>query len=142
MIKLKKLYVLFLALMFGFAKEVAAQYGVISYYFEIKGKVKTEDNKPIKGIMLYIDGDTIMSDDNGCFNYYKRAYTDYNIKFLKIVATDIDGPDNGGEFKSVEWSGSNSDIIFDEKDKKSSYWEHFYEPNGIIEIRMKRKEDQ
>jgi len=63
----------------------------------IYGSVKSKTtNTPIRGIEVSIEDTTIkyLTNDNGEFYIYVPIQDSYTVKF-----EDIDGPENGGEFK-------------------------------------------
>lgn len=94
--------------------ERPAMYGAPYADFKSLGTVKDEAGKPIEGIrvavsqtwrnsddsILWIEADTVYTDTKGSYLLEKN-----HVRLpgeLQIVFEDIDGADNGGEFKSAE----------------------------------------
>ena len=88
-------------------------YGVVRTSFVVKGTVTDADEKPLKNIRVVLK----LQDDEPDGNPYRQArdtvYTDNKGEFKTrprpdtplpwtLIATDIDGTDNGGEFLTVE----------------------------------------
>lgn len=70
--------------------------------YQVMGKVSDEDGKPINGIRVIADyvyrADTLYTDKDG---EYSKFLTIPRVDSLYLSFIDIDGPSNGGEFKSV-----------------------------------------
>ena len=85
---------------------VEVMYGQPSMDFSVSGKVKDVKGCPIKGIevtpaseyYVYIPS-KITTDENGAFLVAGSAWPEETID---LVFTDVDGEENGGEFKTKE----------------------------------------
>jgi putative lipoprotein (rSAM/lipoprotein system) len=88
-----------------FGCEVPVMYGSPSADYEIKGKVLDADGDPIKGIKVevqtYVAGPEPIpiirkfSLDDGT---YDASVQTFPVSKLRLVAQDVDGVENGGEF--------------------------------------------
>ena len=94
-----------------FGCDAPVMYGTPSADYEIKGKVLDADGDPIKGIKVevqtYVAGPEPIpiirkfSLDDGT---YDASVQTFPVSKLRLVAQDVDGAENGGEFeeKTVE----------------------------------------
>lgn len=110
-----KRFIYWLLAVLGFGSlvgcEPAPMYGSPSADYEIKGKVLDADGDPIKGIKVevqtYVAGPEPIpiirkfSLDDGT---YDASVHTFPVSKLRLVAQDVDGVENGGEFeeKTVE----------------------------------------
>lgn len=87
-------------------------YGVARASFVVKGAV-TDDDKPLENIrvVLKIKNDETNEHVSGAREFRDTVYTDKKGEFqtasrptisvpLELIATDVDGAENGGEFES------------------------------------------
>lgn len=80
-----------------------ACYGPAPYspYLQLKGKVVDGSDKPIGGIKVTVDKESdadMKTAEDGQF-FYTKFCDAYSVpETLTLRFTDIDGPDNGGEF--------------------------------------------
>ncbi len=93
-----KFFIAVLGFVFGFSSNVAAQYGAPPSRFKINGFVLSEDNKPLKNINVKINKGktrqkTLSTNSNGEFSFIITE--DDILDTIYIVATDIDGEENG-----------------------------------------------
>ena len=89
---------------FGMSGVMTACYGVPYRSYEIKGSVTDEDMAPLSGILVSAPYsghiyETTSSDDGA---FYLHIYLDDIPEpgTIEVTATDIDGIENGGIFKS------------------------------------------
>lgn len=96
----------------GFAAATACQpkpaplmYGQPFMSYEVSGKVVDEEMNPIEGIQVVgVERDTTFTAADGSFFVSSKDWDDNPVALFK----DIDGPENGGEFKDkveyFDWS--------------------------------------
>lgn len=102
-------------LLLGFTAcgEVADEYGTPIVDFQVKGRVTSEDGKPLQGIQAVVKGYYSYQKEDGTEVYENdTVYTDADGRFVshkastgwvdseQLVLHDIDGEANGGTFKS------------------------------------------
>ncbi|MDY3978761.1 MAG: radical SAM-associated putative lipoprotein [Tidjanibacter sp.] len=98
--------------------DTPCEYGCPSAVYEVKGKVTDSDANPLKGIKVVVapneEGyrysvDSLLTDAKGQYSIAIRYFPSNSVTF-KVEASDVDGPEGGGEFatteKSVEFLGS------------------------------------
>lgn len=95
----------------GCERDIPVMYGVPSADYEMKGKVLDADGDPIKGIKIEVqtyiatpEARTIarkFSLDDGTYDINVSTFP---VNKLRIIAQDVDGAENGGEFeeKTIE----------------------------------------
>ncbi len=118
----------------------------------VDGMVVADDTEqPIEGIQISC---TVIEenpyDSNYNYSYpYPAILSDKNGKYvsniherpgltLEIVAEDIDGPANGGEFETQTKSIALGDLDYKLNKKKSSY-DQFYEATKTVDFRLELK---
>jgi putative lipoprotein (rSAM/lipoprotein system) len=89
-------------------------YGVVPTQFEVKGRVTDADDKPLENIRVVLKlrddeteenqnrqmlRDTVYTDANGRFETERRP--EISLPWA-VIASDIDGEENGGEFETEE----------------------------------------
>lgn len=77
------------------------EYGTPTMDFEVSGKVIDDKASPINGIKVtiadrYVESEAFTSRDGG-FSYTGHTFPNDHVN---LVFTDIDGEENGGEFKT------------------------------------------
>lgn len=102
--------------------------------YELSGRVVDEENNPIKGIRVVSpDRDTSFTDARGAFYVSGERITYPYAKF-----EDIDGPENGGEFKDktefFDWRE------LEQVEKGSGWYEGKYIGKDIV-VTLEKKED-
>lgn len=86
----------------GFSFLVTSCYGAPTADYTFKGKVSDEDGKPIPGIKVSI-GSKVYGEQatTGSDGGFEAAYRDFfPSDGVMFYYEDVDGPDNGGEFRS------------------------------------------
>lgn len=83
----------------------AKMYGPPYADFEIKGTVSDENGDPITGIRVTVrptaeSGPSLGSGVSNAAGNYVLTGLDLHSNDIDVVAEDVDGPENGGEFKS------------------------------------------
>ena len=97
-------------------KDYPCMYGTPSADYEVGGIVKDEAGNPVKGIRAIVkykrnvpeemwNGDTLYTDDNGRYSRDLGSLFPGSCDDLKVIFEDIDGVENGGEFKSKTVAG-------------------------------------
>lgn len=127
----------------GFATTVSCQmygmpapmYGQPYMSYEASGKVVDEDMKPIEGIRVVgVERDTTFTAADGSFSVSAREWDDNPVALFK----DIDGPENGGEFKDkveyFDWSK------FEKVEEGNRWYRGKYVGKDII-VKLEKKED-
>lgn len=96
----KRLSLLALALL-GFAtscdKKPVDMYGTPRADFRARGKVSDNEGRPIRGIQVRseaYEGREILTSEDGSYDISGSMFPNR----MRLTFTDIDGPDNGGEF--------------------------------------------
>ncbi|MEG2317881.1 MAG: radical SAM-associated putative lipoprotein [Rikenellaceae bacterium] len=89
--------------------EFMLEYGCPHADFVISGKVIDAANKPIKGIEVATPTANQKTDENGS---YSLKYTTMPMQAIEITYKDIDGVENGGEFKEEAKSIALTDTDF------------------------------
>lgn len=95
-----------------------ASIGWMDLYAE--GVVLTIDNNPIQGIEISVHScSSTLSDADGKWQLYDDDCQEFDVDEIRVIATDIDGTDNDGQFQSTEiWvpltqiEPSNMDLCF------------------------------
>lgn len=117
------------------------EYGTPHADFTVKGKVKDQADVGIKGIQVVVgeedrfyNSDTVRTDSEGNYMVTKGVFP---LGTIKIVATDIDGEENGGTFAadSTAFSYTYSDF---------SGGKNWYEGKATktIDFTLKKKENE
>jgi putative lipoprotein (rSAM/lipoprotein system) len=146
---INRFIVLLLALIFGISEEVAAQYGIPVSQYKIRGKVKAEAcNYSIPNIRVTLNkaNDTLFrpvtafTDKEG--NYELTVLLSgmsyhplEEKKDLQIVAEDIDGKENKGNFQAETEA-----VIFDPKQMRTTKdedWDKSYEYIPPVDLQLK-----
>lgn len=97
---MKEKLLMMAASMLGFAtacenKRTVDMYGTPYIDYRIKGKVTDKDGNPIKGIQVSGDHNKpTATDSDGSYELNGRGWP----QKTELTFTDIDGPENGGEF--------------------------------------------
>ena len=111
-----------------FGCDAPVMYGTPSADYEIKGKVLDADGDPIKGIKVEVQTYVVRPEpvtiqrkfslDDGT---YDASVQTFPVSKLRLVAQDVDGAENGGEFeeKTVELDFSKIEYT---GDKDAWYW--------------------
>lgn len=74
-----------------------AMYGTLHADFRARGKVTDNEGHPIRGIQVRseaYEGREILTSEDGSYDISGSMF----LKRMRLTFTDIDGPDNGGEF--------------------------------------------
>ena len=88
-------------------EDIRIEYGTPYTKFQVKGKVTSETDEPLKGIQVIvrtqwnnipIAADTLYTDEKGEFQ--TKELGTGGIEKQKVYFHDIDGEENGGTFKS------------------------------------------
>ncbi len=136
------------ALIFGFSGKVAAQYGVIENHYTVKGNIISEKCKEaipkIKVTLRYTDAQGFdhdvyaFTDEKGNFSIDEPTLIDNQNYFL--MASDVDGKDNKGEFEPARQLITLNSKDFD----KAGYedWNQFFECKTTYYFGLKLKKDQ
>lgn len=104
-----KRFIYWLLTMLGFSSmagcDVPVMYGTPSADYEIKGKVLDADGDPIKGIKVEVqtyvvrpEPVTIQRKFSLDDETYDASVQTFPVSKLRLVAQDVDGAENGGEF--------------------------------------------
>lgn len=129
----------------GFVSAITAcrvEYGCPHADFQLKGNVTDENDAPIKGIRVAVSAeypnpditgprDTIYTDEKGQYILMNDNF--YNFHKVHLKFEDVDGPENGGEFETVEKDVSVSQI----KEGHGEWYGGVYEANS--DVTMLRK---
>ncbi|MBO5830670.1 MAG: hypothetical protein J6R01_03605 [Alistipes sp.] len=104
--------------LFGMSLTCVACYGTMydeyKPYFSASGRVVDEAGEPIPGIRASVGRNSELTAEDG--HFYVEDYS-----YSKLVITDIDGEENGGDFESREiellYQGKNDvgDIVLERK---------------------------
>lgn len=98
--------------LFGMTLTCVACYGVVHTEFNpdfgAAGRVVDDENNPIVGIRAQCGTNTVYTDESGRFHV--RSTT------TRIVLTDVDGEENGGEFETLELNISDKVVKVKEGD--------------------------
>jgi putative lipoprotein (rSAM/lipoprotein system) len=107
---------------YGMPIDTPAEYGMPhDRYVSISGVVRSKANAPIRGIKVSVKDSSSphFTDTGGNFSIYMPQQESYKLKF-----EDIDGPENGGYFKTLKKkidlddTGTYMDIYLDEVDEE------------------------
>ena len=80
-------------------KRTVDMYGTPYFDYKVKGKVTDKEGNPIKGIEVGShDVKSVTTGNDGDYELSGKNYS----RDLEITFTDIDGPENGGEFAEKE----------------------------------------
>ena len=137
------------AFFFGFAKMVAAQYGVIVNHYRMKGTVKASGcDLGIEGVRVAVictdEGfsDTVrtVSAAGGDFSVSIPFKWELADRSFTIIAEDTDGRKNHGEFLSnlSYYRVRKEDLNAADDDG----WDRYYDVTGPVEILMESKSDK
>lgn len=97
---MKEKLLLAAASLLGFAtacenKETPVMYGTPYFDYKVKGKVTDKEGAPVKGIEVGSqDAGPVTSGSDGSYELSGREWSGQTT----LTFTDIDGPENGGEF--------------------------------------------
>jgi putative lipoprotein (rSAM/lipoprotein system) len=145
---INKVLILVISFVFGISQEVAAQYGIPTSSYKIKGKVNSLEcgfTLPKVKVTLSQAGDTlfkpvtVFSDAKGSFemDLTLNGFTANPLesrKNLQITAEDIDGKDNKGDFQTTLYP-----VEFDPKQMKvlqNGEWDKKYEYIPELTLQM------
>ena len=117
-------------------------YGQPHADFKALGSVKDEAGKPVEGIRVSIAqkglytaerdaNDTVYTDAKGAFLVSKSVFS--GPESVSIVFEDVDGVENGGEFRTTE---ANPDVVQTKKGDKAWYGGAF---EVKADVKMKKK---
>lgn len=106
------------------------EYGTPSVSFQVKGKVKSSDGKPIRGIRVIsrithdqysANMDTAYTDADGNFEMKKRGVFGRGVleKYFMTIYEDVDGKANG-EFEKDSLEGSK--MVYNQTKKGEGNW--------------------
>jgi putative lipoprotein (rSAM/lipoprotein system) len=143
-----KVLIIVISLIFGISEEVAAQYGIQTTQYKIRGKVSSVEcgfTIPKIKVTLSKAGDTLFrpvtvyTDAKGSFEMelILGALTYHPLeekKNMQIIAEDIDGQDNKGSFQTTLLP-----VEFDPKQMKTTKdadWEKNYEYLPELTLQM------
>ena len=98
---MKEKLLLAAASLLGFAtacenKRTVDMYGTPYFDYKVKGKVTDKEGAPVKGIEVGSqDAGPVTSESDGS---YELSGREWSFRQTTLTFTDIDGPENGGEF--------------------------------------------
>lgn len=130
----------------GFAacNEIEDMYGTPYIRFLIKGTVTSETDEPLKGIQVIVRpewnpmwNDTLYTDEKGEFQAISGS--SFGINEQKIYFNDIDGEENGGNFKSD--SIALKDMEMKQVGKGSGWDRSTYEFTPKSPIKLSKKDN-
>ena len=121
---------------------IKCMYGQPHADFKALGSVKDEAGKPVEGIRVSIAqkglytaerdaNDTVYTDAKGAFLVSKSVFS--GPESVSIVFEDVDGVENGGEFRTTE---ANPDVVQTKKGDKAWYGGAF---EVKADVKMKKK---
>ena len=110
--------ILLIGALFGFSTAIVAQYGAPMAHYKITGTIKSKDCEvPIPKMQIkysenkessYNYYPTAVTDSSGKFEFY--FYEEYGVpvdnKKILVIAEDVDGKENQGDFLLLEQSDS------------------------------------
>lgn len=110
-------------------------YGTPYMSYEVSGKVVDEESNPIGGIQVVgVERDTTFTAADGSFSVSAKKWSYPIAKF-----EDIDGPENGGEFKTkteyFDWRE------FEQVEKGSGWYEGKYVGKDVV-VTLEKKETE
>ena len=126
----------------GFAatscKEPLDMYGTPRADFRAQGKVTDKEGNPLRGIQVrseQYDSKEVLTADDGSYDISGSMFPSH----ITLSFTDIDGPENGGEFTE-----QHLDIKFTEADRtgKGGEWYSGSFARSGVDVRMQEKEEQ
>jgi hypothetical protein len=141
-----KLFLALTALLFGFSKMVAAQYGVVVNYLKVQGKVVSADcGFGIPGIFVKAvpsEGDNqdtikVVTSENGSFSIDLMTYWEIKNRSFIILTQDPDGDKNRGEYLV-----SRTEFIVKEEELKvvdPDGWTKYYESSSELLLPLNYK---
>jgi len=129
--------------------EMMVMYGSPTAYYEVKGKVKGPDGKPVQGIQVTVES---RRQSDGRYYYYpieepvttdsegkwQRNAGHYPSTSLKVVYKDIDGAANGGEFAD-DSVFVDITVVKDEKKAKENPWYMGDVKVDVPTVKLKKK---
>jgi putative lipoprotein (rSAM/lipoprotein system) len=139
-----KILIAVLALFFGISEEVAAQYGIVTNHYKLKGEVGVQ-NCPLEipGIRIVLSNkingqklDTAVTDSSGKYemNFISREFPK-QLDSLMLEAKDIDGEKNLGKFKTFTCPVTFSSDKLKQTAKEG--WDSYYEYGSAFRFMMK-----
>ena len=105
---MKEKLLLAAASLLGFAtacenKRTVDMYGTPYFDYKVKGKVTDKEGAPVKGIEVGSqDAGPVTSESDGS---YELSGREWSFRQTTLTFTDIDGPENGGEFTEADRTG-------------------------------------
>lgn len=121
----------------------ACEYGCPNADYIVMGSVKDGNGKPIKGIQVVaqqtysaktVQRDTLYSDEKGQFSLSKNESP--SDRSLDVIFNDVDGVDNGGEFKSK----TVSKVKYEQTKKGKSWYQGEFTATVNAELNKKASE--
>lgn len=120
--------------MYGTPYPDPVMYGQPYMSYEVSGKVVDEEMKPIEGIQVVgVENDTTYTAADGSFFISAKEWSS-----PEAIFEDIDGPENGGEFKTRHeyFPG----IEMRQVEKGSGWYRGKYVGKDVV-VTLKKKED-
>ncbi len=103
--KLKKSFSYFILGLLGFSTachQTLVMYGTPPPIdTRVSGKVTDVDGNPIQGIQVGGYNRTVLTSADGSYEISGESF-----QTIRLIFTDIDGPDNGGEFAGQSFTGT------------------------------------
>lgn len=136
---MKEKLLLAAASLLGFAtacenKETPVMYGTPYFDYKVKGKVTDKEGAPVKGIEVGSqDAGPVTSGSDGSYELSGREWSGRTT----LTFTDIDGPENGGEFAEKKVT-----VEFTEADrtgKGKGWYEGAFSRSGV-DATLEKKE--
>lgn len=138
---MKNRFYYFLLSLLGFSTacqtgSIVDMYGTPSVKLRVQGKVTDAAGTPVKGIEVSADNEAVKvtTDEKG---NYDLKDTFFPTTGLPLTFTDIDGPENGGEFEP-----QSLEVTFTEEDRTApgGSWDKGSFEKSQVDIRMTKKE--
>lgn len=137
---MKEKLLLAAASLLGFAtacenKRTVDMYGTPYFDYKVKGKVTDKEGAPVKGIEVGSqDAGPVTSGSDGS---YELSGREWSFRQTTLTFTDIDGPENGGEFTEKKVT-----VEFTEADrtgKGEGWYEGAFSRSGV-DATLEKKE--